>query len=101
MGIKGHTNNPKGRPKGIPNKATTDLRERMKQFLDDNFDLIEMDFKKLSPERRVALFEKYAKFILPSLQASRVDISIDKMSEEQVSDLLNRLIKKGDTNEEN
>jgi hypothetical protein len=33
---KGQTNNPSGRPKGIPNKATTDSRAAIAMFVDNN-----------------------------------------------------------------
>ncbi len=33
---KGKTNNPNGRPKGTPNKATTEFRETVRKLLEDN-----------------------------------------------------------------
>lgn len=36
MGIKQQTNNPKGRPKGSPNKSTAMAREAIAQFVDGN-----------------------------------------------------------------
>lgn len=39
MGLPaGTTNNPNGRPKGVPNKATTAAREAIAQFVDGNAD---------------------------------------------------------------
>ena len=36
MGIKQQTNNPKGRPKGSPNKSTAMAREAIAQFVEGN-----------------------------------------------------------------
>ena len=36
MAIKHQTNNPKGRPKGSPNKSTAMAREAIAQFVDGN-----------------------------------------------------------------
>jgi hypothetical protein len=36
MSIKQQTNNPKGRPKGSPNKSTAQAREAIAQFVDGN-----------------------------------------------------------------
>lgn len=35
-GTKGKTNNPNGRTKGVPNRATTSAREAIARFVDDN-----------------------------------------------------------------
>lgn len=36
MPAKGTTNNPHGRPKGVPNKSTNLAREAIARFIDDN-----------------------------------------------------------------
>jgi len=93
MGLpKKRTNNPKGRPPG-PNKITTELRERIKSFLDGNFSTIEKDFKQLDPEKRVALFERYLKFVLPQLSNTDLNLNIEKMSDSELDQIINRLIK--------
>lgn len=83
-----------GRRAGTPNKITAELRARIKSFLENNFKTVEHDFKKLDPEKRIALYEKYLKFALPQLQSTSVDFSIDKMTDDQLTELLNKLIKK-------
>ena len=52
---KGHTGNPNGRPKGIPNKTTSTVRNWLVQLINDNREQLEQDFKALDPEKRLAM----------------------------------------------
>lgn len=57
-----------GREQGTPNKTTSDLRDRISNFLNENWEQVEKDFKVLEPEKRVILFEKLMQFVVPRLQ---------------------------------
>ncbi|MCK9282322.1 MAG: hypothetical protein M0P71_17030 [Melioribacteraceae bacterium] len=93
MGLpKGKTNNKRGRPPG-PNKVTGELRERIKTFLDGNFEVIEKDFLSLDPEKRFALYERYLKFCVPQLQQTSVDLNIETMSEAELDLIISRILK--------
>lgn len=81
-----------GRAKGVPNKVTLELRERIRLFLEDNFALIEIDFQTLKSEKRIELFEKYLKFVLPTLQSAEIGLSLEKMSEDQLDAIINRIL---------
>ncbi len=58
-----------GRSKGTPNEVTKDMRERISNFLSDNWSLIESDFKKLEPKERLMFYEKLMSYGLPKLQS--------------------------------
>lgn len=69
-----------GRELGTPNKLTADLRERISDFLNENWEQIEKDFKTLEPEKRVMLFEKLLQFTLPRLQTIQTpDIKVSEI----------------------
>jgi hypothetical protein len=82
--MKGKTNNPSGRPKGVPNKTTTDLRQWINNFIDDNREQIKKDWNSLEPRDRIFLFEKLLKYSLPTLQATNLtsDLKIIKVGKD-------------------
>ena len=56
MGLKkGQTNNPNGRPKGVPNKVTGDLRKWVDGLLNRNLLEMENDLQKLEPKDRLVI----------------------------------------------
>lgn len=82
MGSKaGHTNNPNGRPKGVPNKTTNDLRQKVTELLENNWEKIQEDIDDLEPRDRLAFIEKLLNYSLPKLRSQ--DLSINKDNEEQ------------------
>lgn len=94
MGLpKGRTNNPKGRPRK-PNKVTRELRDRIKLFLDSNFETVQNDFKNMDPDKRVLLYEKLLKYCLPQLQTTDVILDFDKMTESQLDEIIFRILNK-------
>lgn len=64
---KGKTNNPNGRPKGTPNKITTDLREFIGLLLNDNLEQLRADFEKLEGKDRLIVMERLLSYVLPKL----------------------------------
>jgi hypothetical protein len=97
MGLqKGRTNNPAGRKKGIPNKATQTMRERVNSFLDENFEIVKSDFQKLEPKDKLMFYTKLLAFGLPQLKAveySSESISrINELSELQLNNLIEKLL---------
>ena len=94
MGLKkGTTNNPKGRPQGTPNKLTADLRQRIQEVIDNNWRTIEADIKALEPKDRLMFTERLLKYRLPTLQATSLNVDFEKLSDEQLDEIINRLSK--------
>ncbi len=80
-----------GRPKGKPNRVTGNLREWINDFINNNREQVEADFKALEPKDRIVMFEKFLKYTLPTLQSTSITTDFEKMTDEQLDDIINRL----------
>lgn len=89
--MKGKTNNPNGRPKGVPNKTTTDLRMWINNFIDKNRTQIQKDWKALEPKERILMFEKLLKYSLPTLQATSLDVNFEQLTDEDLDTIIDKL----------
>lgn len=92
--MKGRTNNPNGRPKGTANKATTELRQWIKNLLDDNREQLIKDFKKLDPADRWRVTEKLIQYVTPKMQNVEATIDINALTEEQIDTVVSELYNK-------
>lgn len=80
---KGHTNNPKGKPKGATNKENRLTRELITRLIEDNWDLLIADIQKLDSKERVKALTDLMKYSLPALSAVQADIST--ITEEKIA----------------
>ena len=80
-----------GRPKGTPNKITTELREWIGNFIDNNRERIQQDWETLEPKDRIVLFEKLLKYALPTLQATSLTTDFEKLTDEQLNTIIDNL----------
>ena len=90
--MKGTTNNPNGRPKGVPNKMTADLKSRIAQIVENGFNGIESDLEALEAKDRVNAYLKFLEYLLPKQRENKVDVS--QLSDQEVEDLLNKSLNK-------
>jgi hypothetical protein len=62
---KGTTNNPKGRPKGIPNKTTKQMKEALMAALGPELDQLPATLAQMEPSERINALAKLIGYILP------------------------------------
>jgi len=92
----GQSGNPAGRPAGSKNRSTKEIREKITKLISDNFETLEKDFKKLNPEKRLSILERYLRYIVPPLQNVNVQAEImqklEKLSDEELDTLADKII---------
>lgn len=67
--MKGSTNNPNGRPKGTPNKLTSEMREKIATALESGLETFSEDLSKLEPKDRLNILAKFAALVVPRPKA--------------------------------
>ena len=78
---KGQSGNKNGRPKGVSNKVTSEIREKYLHLIEDNFDLLADDIKSMRSVDRVKAIIELSRFILPTLKAT--DFTLLNTNEEK------------------
>lgn len=73
---RGEVKNPNGRPKGTPNRTTAEMKEFIASVLSENLDRMREDFDKLSPATRWTLWEKFGKYVMPTLAQTNVNAEV-------------------------
>lgn len=91
---KGKSGNPNGRKTGTPNRVTGDLRQRIQQLLDEQFDNLQADFKALDPKERVNAFIRLLEYTTPKLQRTETTFDLSKLSEAEVETMFEMAMKK-------
>ena len=76
---KGQTGNPNGIPRGSKNKATHNIKERLKSFVEGRFDEVTAEFDNLEARDKIIMFEKLLAYVLPKQRET--DISVKEKSQ--------------------
>lgn len=95
---KGQTGNPHGRPRGSRNKATFDMKERIRQFVETEFNGVVADFNKLDAKDRVLLFERFLAYVMPKQKEIAADVTVkqsplSEMTREEIMAEIERIKK--------
>jgi len=70
---KGKTNNPNGRKKGVPNKATRDIKETYRQLIEKNLDNLTKWIEQIAakdPEKAIRILADLSEYVVPKLARS-------------------------------
>lgn len=89
--MKGHTNNPNGRPLGVQNKVTASLKDRVNLLIENNFDKLQADLDTVEPKDRLNIILKLMEYVLPKQKETKIDFS--NLSDAEIDELINRITK--------
>lgn len=78
---KGHTGNPNGRPKGTPNKVTTDLRAWVNDILSNGKERFNEYLEQLAPDEYIRTFTALLNYVLPKMASTTPDDILRKEKE--------------------
>lgn len=92
MGLKpGQTNNPDGRPKGTPNRTTSQIKTMVQGFISDNLDDLQKEYNQLEPREKLQFIERLLKFVLPQQRDVNQTINVKDLPENEMDALINRI----------
>ena len=63
---EGESGNPAGRPVGSKNKVTPVTVDEVREFVNDNWEGIKRDFRKMEPADRVQCYLQLLRYVLPT-----------------------------------
>ncbi len=90
--VKGQSGNPKGRRKGSTNKANRVVKRLLENMVSDNAKDIRREFAGLSGKAKIDAFIALMPYIIPKLQATSLDLDLNKLSDEQLDELYNKIL---------
>ena len=90
---KFETGNP-GKPKGAKNKSTLQIRDRIQNIFDDNFEKIQVDLESLEAKDRLKFMTDLMPYLMPKLQSTTYSqkIDLDSMTEDELDILIQRIV---------
>lgn len=93
---KGTVLNPKGRPKGSKNKATTKIRGFFQKVFENHQEQFINDLAALEPKDRIKVLLEISNFILPKLRATEIHGELDVLSDDELDRMISKLEKEVD-----
>ena len=82
MYAKGHSGNLRGRPKGSVNKTTLELRDKLNNLHEKNFEYILKEIDSLTMRQRLQLNKDILPYISPKL--SSIEVTDNNMSYDEL-----------------
>jgi hypothetical protein len=90
---KGQSGNPTGKPKGASNKVTKELRDVLKSIIEVEIEQIPVYLSKIKrPELKLKLISELLPYVLPKFSNISLNSAIERLPNDQLDELYNRII---------
>lgn len=91
---EGQSGNPAGRPKGAKNKASDEVKAMVERMITGNAGALEKTFKALKGKAKIKALTDLLPYVIPKQQSVSASIDFENFTDEQLDEIINRLIKK-------
>lgn len=81
-----------GRPKGLPNKTTQQIKDTIQGIVSGNLSQIEADLAAMRPKDRVKAFLDLLGFVLPKMTSSEARVSLSTLTDKELDAILDRIV---------
>lgn len=81
-----------GRRAGTPNRTTADLKTRIAQLVDEEFETIKTDLDALDAKERVGAYLKFLEYVLPKQREQKIDLT--NLTDAEIDALLEKALSK-------
>ncbi len=78
-----------GRKKGTPNKITSDIREKIKTFLESKADDLDDIWESLEAKEKIQMFNHLCRYVVPTMQST--EFKVDSTTESYIQKHLEEL----------
>jgi hypothetical protein len=83
---KGKSGNAKGRPVGIKNHTSEEIRQLIRLFISENIEDIQNVYNALTPDKKLLFLERLLRFVLPKPLHD-----LELLSDAQLDEMIRRL----------
>ena len=91
---QGQSGNPKGRKKGAKNKIAVPIKTQLSEFLNEKIQELPAIWSKLTARDKVQFIKDLLPFYLAKLQAISLEVELEKLTDEQLNLLCEKLFNK-------
>lgn len=87
----GQSGNPNGRPQGAANKVNAKVRGYINTLLENNFEAVQTAFLAMEGRDKVRAWIDMLPFVVPKMQSMSAQIDWEKLSDEDLDEIIERL----------